>query len=261
MKQQVEPAAQAPEVQVFETVEAAQEAAAHIIAEALRPTATGEMYSIALSGGSTPRGMHEHLAALPGIDWSRVQVFWGDERTVPPDDDQSNYRMAEESLLSRVEVDDSHIHRMRGEIDPSKAADEYESELRQVFGDLPAGEFPALDVSVLGIGSDGHTASLFPGTEALDERERWVVANFVPQQDTWRITLTYPVLNAARLTVFLATGAEKVDALYRIFSPTVTDRPPSWYVQPTDGRVIFILDSASAEGVNQALAEVNASDE
>ena len=167
--------------------------------------------------------------------------------------------MAEESLLSRVEVDKSHVHRMRGEIDPDEAAAKYEATMRQVFGDLPSGEFPALDVVILGIGADGHTASLFPGTVALDERERWAVANFVPQQDTWRLTLTYPVLDAAHLTVFLATGAEKADPLYRIFSPTVTDRPPSWYVQPSDGHVVFILDTASAEGVNRALAEVNPS--
>lgn len=245
-----------PEVQIFETVAAAQEAAAHIVAEALRPTSRGEWRSLALSGGSTPRGMHVALATLPGIDWSRVQVFWGDERTVSPDDPRSNYGMARDTLLSRVEIPAENVHRMRGELEPHEAAAQYEAELRAVFGDLPAGGFPRLDVDVLGIGPDGHTASLFPGTAALDERERWVVANWVPQQDTWRITLTYPVLNAARLTLFLVTGAEKADALYRIFAPAVTDRPPSWGVQPTDGRVIFVLDTAAADGVERARAEV-----
>ncbi len=244
----------APEVQIFETVAAAQLAAAHLVADALRPTALGQARSLALSGGSTPRGMHEALAALPGIDWSLVQVFWGDERTVPPDDPQSNYGMARDTLLALVEIPEANIHRMRGELEPRDAAARYEAELRAVFGDLPAGELPVLDVNVLGIGPDGHTASLFPGTDALDERERWVVANWVPQQDTWRITLTYPILNAARLTIFLATGAEKAEALERIFAPDVPDRPPAAGVQPVDGRVIFILDAAAAEGVERARA-------
>lgn len=244
----------APEVQVFETVAATQEACARLVAEVLQPTAVGERRTLALSGGSTPRGMHEALAALPGIDWSLVQVFWGDERTVPPDDARSNYGMARDTLLSRIEIPAENIHRMRGELEPHEAATQYESVLRSVFGDLPAGEYPSVDVNVLGIGDDGHTASLFPGTEALSERQRWVVANWVPQHDTWRITLTYPVLNAAGLTLFLVTGSEKADALYRIFAPDVSDRPPSWGVQPTDGRVIFVLDTAAAEGVERARA-------
>ena len=244
-----------PEVQILETIAAAQDAAAHVVAEALRPTARGARRTLALSGGSTPRGMHEALAALPGIDWSLVQVFWGDERTVPPDDPQSNYGMARETLLSQVEVPEENVHRMRGELEPGEAAAQYETELRGVFGDLPAGEFPSLDVNVLGIGPGGPTASLFPGTEALDERERWVVANWVPQQDTWRITLTYPVLNAARLTLFLVTGAEKADALYRIFASDIDDRPPAWGVQPANGRVIFVLDAAAAAGVERVMAE------
>lgn len=248
----------APEVQIFETVEAAQEAAARIVAAELQPTALGQRRALALSGGSTPRGMHEVLAALPGIDWSLVDVFWGDERTVPPDDPQSNYAMARDTLLSRVDVPDQNVHRMRGEMDPHDAAQRYEAELRAVFGDLPSGEFPSLDVNVLGIGPDGHTASLFPGTDALDECERWVVANWVPQQDSWRITLTYPVLNAAELTLFLVTGAEKAEALYRIFAPDVDDRPPAWAVQPAGGRVVFVIDTAAAEGVERARAAAGA---
>lgn len=243
------------EVQVFETVVAAQTAAAHLVAGALRPTTLGRPRTVALSGGSTPRGMHEMLAALPGIDWSLVQVLWGDERTVPPDDEQSNYGMARDTLLSRVGIPETNIHRMRGESEPHEAAAEYEAVLRTIFGDLPAGQFPRLDIDILGIGTDGHTASLFPGTAALDERQRWVVANWVPQHDTWRISLTYPVLNAAHLTLFLATGAEKADALYRIFAPDLADRPPSWGIQPADGRLIFVLDTAAAEGVERARAD------
>ena len=243
-----------PEAQIFRTVAQAQEAAAHIVADAVRAAERDRPCSLSLSGGSTPRGMHEVLARIPGIDWSRVHVFWGDERTVPPDDPQSNYGMARETLLSRVAIPEENIHRMHGELDPHEAASQYEAELRGVFGDLPDGEFPRLDVDILGIGADGHTASLFPGTTALDERARWAVANWVPQQDTWRITLTYPVLNSARLTLFLATGADKADPLFRIFGPDVADRPPSWRVQPADGRVIFVLDAAAAEGVERARA-------
>ncbi len=210
-----------PEVQIFETVEAAQIAAARQIAATLQPTTLGQTLTIALSGGSTPRRMHEILADLPGIDWGHVHVFWGDERTVPPDSPQSNYGMARETLLTRVEIPERNVHRMRGELDPQAAAADYAAEMQRVFNMIPP-DVPSLDVNVLGIGPDGHTASLFPGTEALAVRDRWVVANRVSQQDTWRITLTYPVLNAARVTLFLAVGDDKGEALYRIFSPAVT---------------------------------------
>lgn len=243
------------QVQVFETVEAAQEAAARHIADRLQPTGVGQTMSLALSGGSTPRRMHEILADLPGIDWTRVQVFWGDERTVPPDDPASNFGMARDSLLTNVMIPKENIHRIKGELDPADAASHYEGELRAVLGGS-ALQPPRLDINVLGIGPDGHTASLFPGTDALDERERWVVANWVPQQDTWRVTLTYPVLNAARLTMFLVAGADKADALYRIFSPSVQDKPPAASVQPDDGEVVFYLDQAAAEGIDRAKAEL-----
>ena len=242
------------QVQVFETIDAMQQAAARLIAETLQPTTLGETMSLGLSGGSTPRGMHEVLAELPGIDWTRVHVFWGDERTVPPDDPASNYGMARDTLLSNVEIPEANIHRMRGEIDPREAAADYENTLKAVLGgsDLRA---PRLDVNVLGIGPDGHTASLFPGTEALNEQQRWAVANWVPEQNTWRITLTYPVLDAAGLTIFLVAGADKADALYRIFSSQVDDKPPAAFVQPTDGEVVFFLDQAAAEGIERARVE------
>lgn len=227
------------EVQVFETTEALQSAAARHIAAALAPTTQGRIMHLALSGGSTPRRMHELLAESAGIDWTRVHVYWGDERTVPPDDAESNYRMARESLLDRVEVPAENIHRMRGEIDPEDAASEYEGILRETFGVEPP-EVPRFDVVVLGLGEDGHTASLFPGTAALDESGRWVVANDVPQQKTTRITLTYPVLNNAALTLFLVSGANKADALRQVFSDDESERPPAAYVRP-DGEVIWFV--------------------
>jgi 6-phosphogluconolactonase len=235
------------EVQVFETVEALQSAAARHIAAALAPTTTGRTMHLALSGGSTPRRMHELLAESQGIDWSHVHVYWGDERTVGPDHPESNYRMARESLLDRVPVPAENVHRMRGEADPVDAAREYEAVLRSTFGVSPP-EVPRFDINVLGVGADGHTASLFPGTAALDERERWVVANRVPQQEGTRLTLTYPVLNNAALTIFLVSGANKADAVRRIFGANDADRPPAAGVRP-DGDVIWFLDAEVAAGL------------
>lgn len=231
------------EIQIFETVEALQSAAAREIAEALAPTAQGRLMHVALSGGSTPRRMHELLAETAGIDWSRVHVYWGDERTVGPEDPDSNYLMTKESLLERVEIPEENVHRMRGEIEPEAAAHEYEEVLRGTFATRQS-TLPRFDVIVLGVGTDGHTASLFPGTAALGETERWVVANEVPQQKTTRITLTYPVLNAADLVLFLAAGANKQEALERIFSPDgdSDERPPAAFVRP-DGRVVWFLDA------------------
>jgi 6-phosphogluconolactonase len=229
------------EIQIFETVDSLQSAAARQIADELSPSTTGRVMHMALSGGSTPRRMHELLAETAGIDWSRVHIYWGDERTVPPDHPESNYRMTRETLLDRIDIPEGNIHRMRGEIDPDESAREYEELLQQTFGTTPP-DVPRFDVVVLGVGSDGHTASLFPGTEALKERERWVVANEVPQQQTTRITLTYPVLNNADLVIFLAAGANKQDALKSVFSGGDEERPPAAFVQPA-GRVIWFLDA------------------
>lgn len=237
------------EIQVFELVDGLQEAAARHATEVLQATTSGQDIRIALSGGSTPKRFHVLLAESEGIDWSRVHVYWGDERTVPPDDAESNYRMARETLLDRVAIPPEQIHRMRGEIDPTEAADEYEQTLRETFGVEPP-DVPRFDLNILGAGADGHTASLFPGTAALEERERWVVANHVPQQDSWRLTLTYPVLNAARLTLVLVSGSGKADAIRRIFDPNEPDKPPAAFVQP-DGQIIWLLDEGAAAGLER----------
>lgn len=237
------------EVQIFETVAELQHAAAQVVAEQLRAAGERREMHLALSGGSTPKHLHELLAGEQGIVWPRVHVYFGDERTVPPGHEQSNYRMARDTLLTRVPIPIGNIHRMRGELDPRTAADIYEREMAASFGVEPP-RFPQLDVTILGVGADGHTASLFPGTRALEEREHWVVANEVPQQRTWRITLTYPVLNSACLTLFLVTGSEKADAVRRVFDPNETDKPPAAFVQPSDGRVVWYLDRAAAAGVS-----------
>src|SRR5262245_29806910 len=146
-------------------------------------------FSVALSGGSTPRDLHLRLASPPlaqQVDWAHVHVWFGDERCVPPDDPQSNYRMAYETLLSKVPIPPRQVHRMHGELPPDQAADEYEHDLRDFFKDEP----PSLDLILLGMGDNGHTASLFPGLNAVHEQRRWVVAEYVAEVGMWRITLT-----------------------------------------------------------------------
>jgi 6-phosphogluconolactonase len=173
---------------------------------------------IALSGGSTPGPVYERWATRwrDDTDWSAVVVLWGDDRCVPPDDAESNYRLARESLLSRVPIPESRIHRMRGELEPARAADDYERVLRALGADRP--DAPLLDLAHQGVGSDGHTASLFPGSEALEERDRLALAVQAPEGVTPRdrITLTLPLLNAAREVHVLATGEEKRLVVQRV---------------------------------------------
>lgn len=203
-------------------------------------------FSIALSGGSTPRELHRRLAAPPlsrQIDWSRVHVWFGDERCVPPDDPDSNYRMAAETLLSHVGVPAHQIHRMKGELPPEEAAAAYEQELRDAFGANP----PCLDVILLGMGDNGHTASLFPGLTAVHEQRRWVMAEYVAEVSMWRLTLTPPVLNLGREVMFLVTGAGKASMLHDVLEgPFAPDERPAQIVRPSPGEVIWLIDAAAA---------------
>ncbi|MBV9325227.1 MAG: 6-phosphogluconolactonase [Chloroflexi bacterium] len=203
-------------------------------------------FSIALSGGSTPRDLHQRLASAPlaqQVDWARVHVFFGDERCVPPDDAQSNYRMADETLLSRVPIPATQIHRMRGELPPNEAAAEYESQLKAFFNSDP----PRLDVILLGMGDNGHTASLFPGLSAVHEQRRWVVAENVPEVGMWRITLTPVVLNLGREVMFLVAGEAKASMLRQVLEgPYVPEEKPAQIVRPTPGEVIWLVDVAAA---------------
>ncbi len=203
--------------------------------------------SIVLSGGSTPRVLYEALAsdhALRQIDWEYVHVFWGDERCVPPDHADSNYRMASEVLLEHVPVSPEHVYPMRGDIDPAQAAAEYEHQLRVFFG---TGRAPRFDLVLLGMGADGHTASLFPGAAAIFERVRWVVAHRVSKLDVWRLTLTPVVMNVAAKAMFLVTGERKAECLQAVllgsFRP---DELPSQIVEPTDGSLLWLVDAAAA---------------
>ena len=203
-------------------------------------------FRVALSGGGTPKAVYPLLLEprrRDAVDWGRVELFWGDERSVPPDHPESNFGVAYGMLISQLPgVRPDHVHRMPAEAeDIDAAAMGYESELRLAFGARGSGP-PAFDLIWLGMGPDGHTASLFPGTTALDELDRWVVGNWVPQQDTWRMTLTFPVLTAARDVLFVVTGADKADPLRAI--RTGGSGLPAERV--AGDQVEWIVDSAAA---------------
>jgi 6-phosphogluconolactonase len=230
----------------------AEAAARHVVERAQAAIRERGRFSIALSGGSTPRDLHLRLAGPPlrnQIDWARVHVFFGDERCVPPDDARSNFRMADETLLSKVPIPPAQIHRVRGELPPEEAAADYERQLREFFGDEP----PRLDLVLLGMGDNGHTASLFPGLTAVREQQRWVVAEYVAEVSMWRITLTPVVLNQARADVFLVAGQAKAQMLRQVlegaFAP---DALPAQVVRPGLGEVIWMVDAAAAADLSAA---------
>jgi 6-phosphogluconolactonase len=184
------------------------EATGWIAGRILDKQAGGGVFRLSLCGGSTPAPVYRALAAWPGIDWERVMLTFGDERPVGPEDAQSNYRMAREALIDPAGVRSSNVLRILGELPPAEAAERCETHLRKLA--RISGEACFVhDLVLLGMGDDGHTASLFPGTAALGEHERWVVANQVPQLGTWRITFTYPLIAAARSVLFLVNGAAK----------------------------------------------------
>ncbi len=206
---------------------------------------------VAISGGSTPRAAFQLLAdpAEPWrwrMPWESLELYWVDERAVPPDHADSNYRMTREALLDHVPLRREQIHRMEGELDPEVAADRYESELRNSFR-LEAAESPRFDLVALGMGGDGHTASLFPHTPAIHEMARLVTANHVPQKDAWRITLTWPVIDHAYSVFFLIAGADKALILKDVLEgPHDPERLPSQLIWPASGILTLILDKAAA---------------
>lgn len=206
---------------------------------------------IAISGGSTPKAAFKLLADpaqpwLARMPWQKLELFWVDERCVPPDDPDSNYRMTREALLDHVPLPANQVHRMEGELEPEVAAARYESLLRNAFR-LEGAEKPRFDLIALGMGPDGHTASLFPHTAALEEIGRLVVANHVQNKDAWRVTLTWPVINLATRVFFLIGGADKAQVLSQVFTgPRDTDRLPSQLIRPASGILTLILDKASA---------------
>jgi 6-phosphogluconolactonase len=198
-------------------------------------------FSVALSGGNTPRAVYSQLASEhKELPWDRIHIFFGDERHVPPDHPDSNFRMANESLLSKVPIPEKNIHRVQAELDAEAAASEYEQQLSSFF-QLSDHDWPRFDLIFLGIGEDGHTASLFPGSKALSEASCRVVANWVEKFKTFRITLTFPVLNHAAEVVFLVSGAGKAKVLSEILRPG-THKYPAQNVQPENGRLLWLID-------------------
>ena len=226
-------------------------AALHLVELAEEAVAARGRVRIAVSGGSTPKATFALLADpahpfLNRMPWSALELFFVDERTVPPDHPESNYRMTREALLDHVNLREDQVHRMQGELEPEVAAAEYEFDIRRTFR-LEGAEAPRFDIVTLGMGDDGHTASLFPHTAALNEMGRLVVANQVPQKDTWRITLTWPVINHAREVFFLIAGADKADRLKEVFiGPKDVERLPSQLIWPASGILTLILDKAAA---------------
>lgn len=202
--------------------------------------------SVALGGGNSPRGVYAALAARQDVPWQKIHFFWGDERHVPPDHDDSNYRMANGAMLSKVPVPAANIHRVPAENPDAQAvADAYEAELRRHFK-LKDGQLPRFDLIMLGMGPDGHTASLFPGSSAITEVSRLVAATWVEKLHTHRITLTVPVINNAACVVFLVTGADKAQTLREVLKgkPGVY---PSQLIKPTNGKLIWLVDQPAAK--------------
>ncbi|MEE9262076.1 MAG: 6-phosphogluconolactonase [Dehalococcoidia bacterium] len=236
-----------PELHILPTPEEAAHAVAEFIADlSENQTHAQGRFTIALSGGSTPRRLYQLLASPAYADrtaWDKWHVFWGDERCIPPDHEDSNYRMAREVLLDRVPIPAVHVHRMRGEEIPEVAAQEYEEALRQVF----QVSRPVFDLILLGIGKDGHTASLFAGTGALKEKGRLVVANWASKLQAHRITFTLPLINAANVIAFLVTEGSKAGVLKEVLHPSKgSSLLPAAQVRPTSNPVHWFLTRSAA---------------
>ena len=226
-----------------------QAAAAEFIALASTAIRDHEKFSVALSGGSTPKSLYSVLAKAT-LSWEKIFFFWSDERHVPPDHPESNYRMAKEALLSIVPVPPENIFRVRAEEkDANVVARDYEEALRSFFR-LRPGEFPRFDLILLGLGPDGHTASLFPNTPALNETKRLVVANWVEKFKTNRITFTYPVLNYAACVIFLVSGGDKSEIVREVLENPGADLP-SQKVHPVNGRLLWLLDNDAASKLSK----------
>lgn len=247
------------EVRVFTDAAELARAAAEEFARAAGDVARqGDRFTVCLTGGSTPEELYRLLADprepfRDRIPWSLIHFFWGDERHVPPDHQESNFRMAREALLDALLLPPGNVHRIPAEEpDAARAAGEYEAELRSFF-QLARGEAPRFDLLLMGMGPDAHTASLFPGTRAIHERERLVVAHWIEKLGTFRITLTPPVFNAAARTIFLVSGSGKAAALRAVlegdFEP---DRYPAQIVRPVAGSLVWMVDREAARELGSA---------
>lgn len=244
-----------PEIRILTTPQELFAAAAEeVVRTANESVAQRGRFTIALSGGSTPKSLYNLLAtnARTTLPWDRMFFFWGDERHVPPTDPDSNYRMADEAMLSKVPVPPGNVFRFPAE-DPDAAAvaDAYEKTLRKFF-QISAAGVPRFDLILLGMGPDGHTASLFPGTAALQEKTRLVVANWVEKLKTNRLSLTLPVLNAGQCVMFVVSGIDKAAVLRTVLEDKGApgEQYPAKLVQPADGKLIWLVDRAAASALS-----------
>jgi 6-phosphogluconolactonase len=243
------------DIRIFPTPQALFDAAAQDFVEQAKAAVQSRgRFTVALSGGSTPRGLFQVLSTKDHalLPWDRMFFFWGDERHVPPDHPDSNYRMTYETLLSKVPVPAANIFRVPAEDpDADQVAARYEKTLQDFFG-LAPGELPRFDLILLGMGPDGHTASLFPQSKGLQERKRLVIANWVEKFFTFRITFTAPVLNAGRVVEFLVAGADKARALHEVLEGNASaELYPSKLVEPADGKLVWMVDQAAAASLTK----------
>ena len=237
---------------VFPTVEnLLLEAASRIMGLVSKSVQEERGFYLVLAGGSTPKRLYEILAdqiEKSGAIWNHVHIFFGDERCVKPDHPDSNFKMATDAFLSKVKLPDSHIHRLKGEADPATAALDYENEIRTAFG-LVVGDcsIPSFDLVLLGMGADGHTASLFPETVALTERSKMVVANWAPRLSAYRLTMTPVILTRSARVFFLVTGADKAKRLSEVLEgPYCPNQTPAQLVSPDAGEITWFIDNAAA---------------
>jgi 6-phosphogluconolactonase len=236
-----------PTVLVFDTPEqVARAAAGRFVGYSAASIADHGSFTVALAGGSTPRRTYELLGSdefKNRVDWAVVQLFFGDERMVSPDSPESNYRMVNEALLSRVALPSQNVHRINGVSAPQASAESYEAELKSFFG---ATAWPRFDLILLGMGDDGHTASLFPGSDALTENASWVVATRQPQSQQPRVTLTLPVLNHALRVMFVVTGEKKAAPLARVLQgDAAAEVLPAGKVRPAKGTCEWLIDRSA----------------
>jgi 6-phosphogluconolactonase len=243
-----------PNIRIYENPEALATAAAEeFFRRAFQARANRQLFSCALSGGSTPAQLFAHMSAedslthLPARFWDSIHFFWCDERNVPLSHPDSNYRLAKETLFDKIDIPRENLHPIQTELtSAAAAANAYENELKQFFA-LQPGAFPDLDLIFLGMGDDGHTASLFPHSESLKEKERLVAAPWVAKLETYRITLTLPVINNAACILFLIQGSGKAEILKRVLtSPLQPDLLPAQAIQPVAGELLWLADQAAA---------------
>ena len=205
------------------------------------------VFTVALSGGGTPKPVYREIGAAGNakqLPWSDIHLFWGDERHVPPDHEKSNFRMVKEQLLDQISIPEGNVHRVPAEMEARMAAFSYEEVLRGIFD----AEQPQFDLVFLGMGEDGHTASLFPHSAGLNEEDRWFIANFSPKKEEWRLTLTKNAINAARNIMVLVRGRSKAKMIADVLTgPMEPEEKPVQLISPTDGNMIWILDREAAQ--------------